>query len=245
MRIATEHSRLAMPETMIGLFPDVGGGWFLSRCPGRLGEYLALTGQVLGAVDAIEAGLANLQMASADLPMLIEALSDQPMASAAQVLAAVHARAFTPQASPEPTSLPGGLAAHRDRIDHHFAQPSLQAIAESLAHDASPWAQASLGALNQRSPLMMAVTLEQIRRARTMTLADELRMERGLVRHCFHLREEGRNETIEGIRALAVDKDHAPRWQPSRIGEIHPDEVMAFFDSPWPAHAHPLRALGA
>ena len=75
-----------------------------------------------------------------------------------------------------------------------------------------------------------------------MTLADDLRMERGLVRHCFHLRP-GASETLEGIRALAVDKDHAPRWQPATIAEVDASQVQAFFASPWPAHAHPLRDL--
>jgi enoyl-CoA hydratase len=90
---------------------------------------------------------------------------------------------------------------------------------------------------------MLAVTLEQVRRARTMGLADELRMERDLVHHCFHLRPLERSETLEGIRALAVDKDHAPRWQPAAVADVDPAEVAAFFTSPWPAAAHPLRAL--
>ena len=76
-----------------------------------------------------------------------------------------------------------------------------------------------------------------------MTLADDLRMERGLVRHCFHLRPGASSETLEGIRALAVDKDHAPRWSPATIAEVSGAMVEAFFASPWPAHAHPLRDL--
>ena len=90
---------------------------------------------------------------------------------------------------------------------------------------------------------MLAVTLEQVRRARHITLADDLRMERDLVRRCFTLRPGAASETAEGIRALAVDKDHAPRWNPQRIEDVTPAMVAAFFDSPWPAHAHPLRSL--
>jgi enoyl-CoA hydratase len=90
---------------------------------------------------------------------------------------------------------------------------------------------------------MLHVTLEHVRRARHMTLADDLRMERGLVRNCFRLRPGAASETVEGIRALAVDKDHAPRWNPSRIEDVAPEAVAAFFDSPWPRHAHPLRQL--
>ena len=79
--------------------------------------------------------------------------------------------------------------------------------------------------------------------ARTLGLADDLRMERDLVRHCFHLRPGAASETVEGIRALAVDKDHAPRWNPPRVEDVRTADVAAFFASPWPAHAHPLRLL--
>ncbi|MBX3619161.1 MAG: enoyl-CoA hydratase/isomerase family protein [Rhizobacter sp.] len=235
LRVVTEHSKLAMPETHIGLFPDVGGGWFLSRCPGHLGEYLALTGHVLGAADAIAVGLADVAVSADQLPALVESLVDQPMESGAQALAAVRARAHT--------AAPAHLPTLRDQIDRHFAGATVAAIAVSLAADASAWAVDTLKLLHQRSPLMMAVTLEQVRRARAMSLADELRLERGLVRHCFHLRPGAASETVEGIRALAVDKDHHPRWQPAAIDEVAPAQVAAFFESPWPAHAHPLRDL--
>ena len=101
--------------------------------------------------------------------------------------------------------------------------------------------------LRHRSPLMLHVVLEQLRRARGMTLAEDLRMERDLVRHCFFTRHLARSgaasETVEGIRALAVDKDHTPRWNPSRIEDVTPEMVAPFFDSPWPSHSHPLRHL--
>ena len=113
----------------------------------------------------------------------------------------------------------------------------------SLAADGSDWARHALATLQKRSPLMMAVTLEQVRRARTMSLADDLRMERDLVHRCFHLRPGAASETVEGIRALAVDKDHAPRWNPGRIEDVTPDMVTPFFASPWPVHAHPLAHL--
>ena len=95
--------------------------------------------------------------------------------------------------------------------------------------------------------MMLEVVLQQIRRARTMTLAEDLRMERDMVRHCFytaHLKRSGTtSETVEGIRALAVDKDHNPRWNPQRIEDVHAEMVAPFFESPWPAHAHPLNDL--
>jgi enoyl-CoA hydratase len=90
---------------------------------------------------------------------------------------------------------------------------------------------------------MLHVTLEHLRRARHLTLAQDLRMERDMIRHCFRLRPGTASDTFEGIRALAIDKDHAPKWNPARIEDITPEMVRPFFDSPWPAHSHPLRGL--
>jgi enoyl-CoA hydratase len=100
-----------------------------------------------------------------------------------------------------------------------------------------------LAVLHHRSPLMLCVVLEQIRRARGLSLADDLRMERDMIRHCFHGRPVVDSETVEGIRALAVDKDKQPQWKPQRVSEVDASEVEAFFSHPWPAHAHPLRGL--
>ena len=237
LRIVTEHSQLAMPETLIGFFPDVGGGWFLSRCPGRLGEYQALTGQVLAAADAMAAGLADVCVPSASLPLLLEALCDQPHENLAQMRALMAAHEVTAPSAPD------DLMSHREAIDHHFAAPTLAAVIAGLQADTSAWAQATLATLGKRSPLMMAVALEQIRRARSMSLADALRMERGMVRHCFQPRPGAASETVEGIRALVIDRDHRPHWNPPRVDQLTPGMVQAFFDSPWPAHAHPLRDL--
>lgn len=235
LRVVTEHTRLAMPETNIGLFPDVGGGWFLSRCQGHLGEYLALTGQMLPAEDGIAAGLADVMLPADRLPALVEALTDQPIENGAQAVATVRALMTPPPQA--------ALAVQRAFIDRHFAAPSLPAIADSLAQDATPLAAETLATLRKRSPLMMAVTLELVRRARHMSLADDLRMERGLMRQAFHLRPPAQSEVVEGIRALAVDKDQAPRWNPARIEDVTPGQVVPFFDSPWPAACHPLREL--
>lgn len=235
-RVVTEHSKLAMPETHIGLFPDVGGGWFLSRCAGRLGEYLALTGHVLHAADAIGAGLADIELPSGALAQVVDALAALPRLTMQAIADTLRAHAVA-------ASAPAPLAAHREAIDRHFAAADLNGIVQSLRQDGSDWAKATQAALAQRSPLMMAVTLEQIRRARRMGLADDLRMERDLVRHCFHLRPGTASETVEGIRALAVDKDHAPRWNPPLAAEVTAPMVEAFFVSPWPAPAHPLAGL--
>ena len=231
LRLVTERTKMAMPETNIGLFPDVGGGYFLSRCPGRVGEYLALTGHMIGAADALAAGLADAMVESARLPSLWALLQAGDLS-------------WVDGLHDAPNSLPTSpLLAQRDAIDRFFALPTVHAIVSALEGDAAPWAVETAALLRKRSPLMLHVTLEQVRRGRTMELADNLRMERGLMRHSFHLRP-GASETVEGIRALAIDKDQQPRWNPPRIEDVTPDMVQAFFESPWPAHAHPLRHLG-
>ena len=234
LRVVTERTKMAMPETAIGLFPDVGGGYFLSRCPGRVGEWLALTGDTIGAGDAIAFGLADGCLPAEQQAALWEALGSQHFADGAAVQALVASKFVAGNARFQ------GLQA---QIDHYFSLPDVGAIVAALEASEGEWERATAATLRKRSPLMLHVVLEQVRRARAMDLAEDLRMERDLVRHCFFLRA-GQSETIEGIRALAVDKDHAPRWNPVRIEDVGPDMVAPFFASPWPAHAHPLAALG-
>jgi enoyl-CoA hydratase/carnithine racemase len=227
MRIATERTKMAMPETNIGLFPDVGGGYFLSRTPGHIGEYLALTGRTIVGADALYAGLADAVVPSAGLGSLWDSISGQGAPAPAAGTVAQEC----------------GLAQDEDAIERFFGLPTIVEIIRALEGDTSPFARENSAILRQRSPLMLHVVLEQLRRARTMTLADDLRMERGMIRRCFHLRPGAASETMEGIRALAIDKDQSPRWSPARIEDVTPEMVQAFFEPPWPAHAHPLREL--
>ena len=247
LRIVTERTQMAMPETQIGLFPDVGGGYFLSRCPGHVGEYLALTGQLLRGAEPLAVGLADVFMPSAELPQLWNDLVVHSTMNGDAFLQWLRGRceAFTQAVR---STVPTWLDNHLDAV---FALPSVQDMAGALqtlsAQQPQSWADQTLQALRQRSPLMLHVALEQVRRGRDMALADDLRMERDLVRHCFfttHLERRGSSsETVEGIRALAVDKDRTPKWQPARIEDVTADMVLPFFASPWPAHAHPLRGL--
>jgi hypothetical protein len=132
-------------------------------------------------------------------------------------------------------------------LDAAFGAASVPAILTALDTASNDWARQTLDQLRHRSPLMLHVVLEQLRRGRKMSLAEDLRMERDLVRHCFHTRHLQRSgassETVEGIRALAVDKDHHPKWSPTAIEAVTPDMVAPFFVSAWPASAHPLRDL--
>ena len=236
LRVLSERSRLAMPETLIGLFPDVGGGWFLSQCPGRVGEWLALTGASIGAGDAIAFDLGDVFVPSSAWPDMLRALLQDTQTSAEHVVATVMSHADLAPAADHSLDL-------RANIDKHFAGATLSDISASLAAAQDDWSAKTLASLRKCSPVMLAVSLEQVRRARNLNLAEDLRMERDLVHHCFHLREGAASETVEGIRALVIDKDHQPRWNPSRIEDVSPAMVAAFFESPWTPQNHPLRDL--
>lgn len=228
LRIVTERTKMAMPEVNIGLFPDVGGSHFLSHAPGQLGNYLGLTGLTIGAADALYVGLADVFVPSARLEELNALIDATP---GAQLASAIRAR-FVDGAGES------ALAARRTAIDKHFGAGSVAAIMASLAGDDSPFAQKALAAMRQRSPLMMCVTHEMLVRGAALTVADCLRMERALVRRNF---EHG--EVLEGVRALVIDKDNTPQWNPPTLEEVTPQMVGRFFEPVWPDHAHPLRHL--
>lgn len=240
LRVATEHLRMAMPETRIGLFPDVAGGYFLSRCAGSVGEYLGIVGPHLHVTDALTLGLADVHAQAASLPALLAAFKAQPATSSDALLARV--RAFV-DAHPLTDLPPATVTAHLAQIDRHFSAHDMVGIEASLRADDSEWARQVLAQMAGHSPLMMCVTLEQVRRARSMSLADVFRMERGMVRQCFALRKGRESETVEGVRALVIDKDQKPVWRPGTIAEVDLAEVEAFFTSPWPMARHPLRDL--
>ena len=246
LRVVTERTKMAMPETHIGLFPDVGGGYFLSRChgpacPEHMGEYLALTGYVRGG-ESLHVGLADVCVDSAALPALWDALQKQDWASGDAVVAWLREQSKTTTEQ----ALFTVLGWQNASIDNVFGLATVLEMEQAL-QGSDEWSVQTLKALHHQSPLMLCVTLEQIRRGRHMSLPEDLRMERDLVRHCFqtdHLSRRGvSSETVEGIRALAVDKDHAPKWQPRRIADVTPEMVSPFFESPWPASVHPLRYL--
>ena len=241
LRIITERTKMAMPETNIGFFPDVGGGFFLSRCPDNLGEYLGLTGQALIGNDALFAGLADHVVDSESLDQLWKNLSDSSTRSVGDRIS--HLKSQLETQSP----IERRPKWWDDRINNVFAMNSIQDMVNSLPNMGEGWPAKVLLVLMQRSPLMLNVTLAQIRRARTMSLADDLRMERDLVHNCFYTEHLGRSgltsETVEGIRALVIDKDLKPQWNPSRIDQVKPEMVEPFFESPWSAEKHPLSDL--
>ena len=241
-RLVTQRTKMAMPETLIGLFADVGGGYFLSRCPGAAGEWLALTGQHIDADQAISLDLADWHIEAEQQGAAWESLSSLDWSHANALDAWLQA--FTAAAQPGPAypDMPTW-----NLINRHFSQTTVSDILQSLEADAQVWAQDTATGLRKRSPLMLHVALEHVRRARSMSLADDLRMERDMVRHCFHSAHLGRSgagtDTVEGIRALVIDKDQNPKWKPARVEDVTPDMVEPFFQSPWPVFAHPLKDL--
>jgi enoyl-CoA hydratase len=193
-RVVTEHALLAMPETAIALFPDVGTSYVLPRLPGALGLYLALTGARLQGTEAVEAGLATHFVPRADLAALRAALLDGDTAAVAR-----HAQHVPP----------GAIAAQRAAIDRCFGQPSLDAIRAALAAEGTDWATAQMTTLARMSPTSLAVTFELLRRGARMDLRGCLAMELALTR-----RVTRHPDFAEGVRAVLVDKDNAPRWAP-------------------------------
>jgi enoyl-CoA hydratase/carnithine racemase len=233
LRIVTETTRIAMPEVHIGLFPDVGGSHFLSRTPGQLGAYLGVTGVTISAADAIYAGLADVFVPAARLPTVISMLESRDPSRIRDAILA-FAAPFKEQADPAESF----LAKHRPLIDRVFAADDVQSIIDGLAREACSFSLTTLQTMQQRSPLMMCVTLAEIRCGSSMCLEECLRMERTMVRRCF---EHG--EVLEGVRARVIDKDNMPRWSPATIDAVTPEMIAHFFNSPWPAYLHPLRGL--
>jgi enoyl-CoA hydratase/carnithine racemase len=240
LRIVGDRTRMAMPEVGIGFFPDVGASYFLSRLPGALGLYLALTGTQIRAADALYAGLADYYLAPTALEHLPDALDAMEWSSGgaaewrADIERVVQGLAGNPGAAP--------LEQLRPAIDAHFAAPSIPDLIASLRGETRPeyaaWAEESLKLMSSRSPTMLAVTLRQLKRGATLSLAQCLRMEFGMARQCFT-----QGDFMEGVRALVIDKDNAPRWRPARIEDVSEASVQSIFEDPWKGAVHPLATL--
>jgi enoyl-CoA hydratase len=214
IRIVTERSQLAMPETRIGFTPDVGGTWLLAKAPGRLGEYLALTGDVMNASDAIYAGFADHFVPTANLEGLRDALETRADPSSPAELVLLFDE--TP-----PTSR---FVAARAWIDDAFAADSVEGIIERLRARPEAEAAAAADLLGELSPTALVVALEAVRRARELpSLRAALEQEYGLVLWFA----TSQPDLAEGIRAQLVDKDRSPRWQPATLQELAPDAAAS------------------
>jgi enoyl-CoA hydratase len=213
LRVATPNTRLAMPETGIGLFPDVGGGWYLSRLPGRLGPYLALTGARLDGAECLWAGLATHYLPAEALADVKARIAAAP-GRAGEIL---REAAGTP---PEPR-----LAAHGAAIARLFSADRLEDILAALAADGGDFARATLATLATRSPQACKVALREL--AESLALADfaaEMAMEYRIGARVLVL-----PDFAEGVRAVIVDKDNTPRWQPPTADQVDDALLDAIF----------------
>lgn len=215
-RIVTERSQLAMPETGIGLIPDVGGTWLLAHAPGETGIYLGLVGGRMRGAGTIHARFADTFVPSERLVGLAQCLTAVGANSVSEVIGRFAER-------PPPSE----LAAHAAEIDGVFRLGSVEEIRGALAQQESEWARKTMAELDRRSPLSLKLTLAAIRNARSLpSLEAALEVEYALTVRLF---EHG--EFIEGIRALIVDKDRSPRWRPARLEDVS-DEMIADFMRP-------------
>lgn len=216
VRIVTERSRLAMPEVRIGFTPDVGGSLLLARAPGRVGEYLALTGATMDAADAIYAGFADHLVPSECLDDLRDALVTRADPQTATELVLLF----------DETAGPARLAAARPWIDDAFAADSVEEIEERLRARPEPEAQQTADELATLPPTALAVTLAAVRAARERgSLRSVLAQEYGLVLWFVHTQPD----LVEGIRARLVDKDGKPRWSPARRADLGAGVVAEAF----------------
>ncbi|NXI75877.1 HIBCH protein, partial [Rhipidura dahli] len=216
-RVATEKTLFAMPETAIGLFPDVGGGYFLPRLSGKIGYYLALTGCRLKGRDVLKAGIATHFVESEKLPALekdLIALKSPSKEKIADLLNSYHMKCTVDQ---EKEFV---LDEHMEKINSLFSANTMEEIVKKLKQDGSPFAMKQLETINKMSPTSLKLTLRQLREGASMSLQDVLRMEYRLSQACM----KG-HDFYEGVRAVLIDKDQAPKWKPAALEEVSDEFV--------------------
>jgi enoyl-CoA hydratase len=210
-RVATEGLTFAMPETGIGLFPDVGGTYFLPRCPGQIGAYLALTGSRLKAADALYAGIVSHFVPAENIPDLIDRLIET-----GQPDGAIEAMARDP-GRPQMLEV-------RDAVDRCFSATGVSNIADKLQREDSEWAGKLADTLLSKSPTSSKITFRQIRKGAGLEFEDCMRLEYRMVNRIL-----SGHDFFEGIRAVVVDKDQSPHWRPAELEHVTDDMVDAYF----------------
>jgi len=212
-RVATERTTFAMPETGIGLFPDVGGGWFLPRMPGHIGLWLALTGARIKAADCELVGIATDFIPADQIAGLKAAILADPEA------VETHLTTLEGDAGRPP------LSAHQDEIDRHFGRDSVEAIIASLKAAGTDWAEAQLATLAAKSPQTLKVAFEQLKRGgAAVDFADHMAMEYRIGARVVQM-----HDFIEGVRAVIIDKDNAPAWKPAALEGVTDDLLASIF----------------
>ncbi len=219
-RVATERTVFAMPETGIGFYPDVGGTYFLPRLPGKLGVWMALTGARLSGADTLAAGLATHFVPSEKIPGLLEALETSPLDDDGDVVDDIlHAFETDPGDSK--------LAEQRTPIDSLFAGDTVEEIVAALRADGGEWATKQLQILDQKSPTSLKVTLRALREGAELEFEDAMRRELELS-VCF---VDERSDFYEGVRAVIMDKDNKPQWNPESVDAVTDAHLERFFSA--------------
>jgi enoyl-CoA hydratase/carnithine racemase len=240
-RVVTETSRIAMPEISIGLYPDVGGSWFLRRMPGRSGLFLALTGASLNGADALELGLADFFLRSTDQQALFEELAQAQWSGRAEDDGAVLSRILRRFAAEAAASRPASnVAAHAEAIRRLTEGDSLAEIAAAITGYSGddPWLKKAAASLAAGSPSSAGLMWELWHRALHLGLAEVFRLELIVSLQCC-----AHPDFAEGVRALLVDKDNQPQWSPRTLADLTPQWVAGHFAAPWGNAAHPLADL--
>lgn len=222
-RVATEKTLFAMPETAIGLFPDVGGGYFLPRLQGKLGLFLALTGFRLKGRDVQRAGVATHFVESKKIPDLQKELVDLKSPSAEDVSRVLES--YQSQSSLD-AEKPFILKKHLSDIDRLFSASSVEGIVKNLKTDGSEFAKKQTETLSKMSPTSLKITLKQLQAGASLSLQDVLVMEYRLSQACMR-----GYDFYEGVRAVLVDKDQNPKWNPSTLEEVSDQMVEQCFSS--------------
>ena len=203
-RIATQNTRFAMPETGIGLFPDVGGGWYLSRLPGRVGQFMALTGARLDGAECKYLELATHYIDQASLPEVVDRIGKTP----GRVGPAIGSYTATP--------VDARIAENLGSISKLFASDRLEEVIAALEEDGCDWAQSELATLKSKSPLSCKVSLRLLAEGAERTdFTEEMRAEYALASHVVRT-----HDFLEGVRALLIDKDNSPQWDPATPEEV-------------------------
>jgi enoyl-CoA hydratase/carnithine racemase len=238
-RVVTESTRFAMPEITIGLFPDVGGSFFLNRMPGRSGLFLGLTGAQCNAGDVLFLGLADRYIANAQRAEVLDALAQARWSDSADLNRATVGRVLRQAEARCQVERPSGhVRTHFDLIQQLTDADDCDAVvAKILACDsADPWFQKAQKTLRGGCPVTALIVWEQIRRARHLSLADIFRMELVIAVQCLR-----HPDFAEGVRALLIEKDGAPAWQHASIADVPLSYLEEFFTAPFAPH--PLQAL--
>jgi enoyl-CoA hydratase/carnithine racemase len=239
-RVVTEKSRLAMPEIGIGLFPDVGGSYFLNRMPGKLGLFLALTGAMVNAADAKFTKLADYAIAQVDKAIVLEKLLQQPWGNTQVENSALLDRVLRGSETALEIAQ-GPLQIHFDAINVLCSKDDLNDIVDAiiLLDPEDTWLKKAVASLKSGSPSSVHLANLLLNKTENSLLADVFRLEYLAALHCA-----ARPDFAEGIRALLIDKDLKPQWQPATHAGMTEEWVNGFIENPWSEEAHPLADLG-